>query len=129
MILVILALLIIYIYHKTHTYIIENGNIIFKNLTNNYNLESLMKDLIKNKITDISNIEKAYLFLGNLVIKENRPLVLIANGKIDYNELVKSKKCLEFIYKSLKIIAIFVHFKGDFHLFCNKKRRSESSLF
>ena len=103
MILVILALLIIYIYHKTHTYIIENGNIIFKNLTNNYNLESLMKDLIKNKITDISNIEKAYLFLGNLVIKENRPLVLIANGKIDYNELVKSKKCLEFIYKSLKM--------------------------
>ena len=103
MILVILALLIIYIYHKTHTYIIENGNIIFKNLTNNYNLESLMKDLIKNKITDISNIERAYLFLGNLVIKENRPLVLIANGKIDYNELVKSKKCLEFIYKSLKM--------------------------
>lgn len=103
MILVILALLIIYIYHKTHTYIIENGNIIFKNLTNNYNLESLMKDLIKNKITDISNIEKAYLFLGNLVIKENRPFILIANGKIDYNELVKSKKCLEFIYKSLKM--------------------------
>ena len=103
MILVILALLIIYIYHKTHTYIIENGNIIFKNLRNNYNLESLMKDLIKNKITDISNIERAYLFLGNLVIKENRPLVLIANGKIDYNELVKSKKCLEFIYKSLKM--------------------------
>ena len=103
MILVILALLIIYIYHKTHTYIIENGNIIFKNLTNNYNLESLMKDLIKNKITDISNIERAYLFLGNLVIKENRPFILIANGKIDYNELVKSKKCLEFIYKSLKM--------------------------
>ena len=103
MILVILALLIIYIYHKTHTYIIENGNIIFKNLTNNYNLESLMKDLIKNKITDISNIEKAYLFFGNLVIKENRPFILIANGKIDYNELVKSKKCLEFIYKSLKM--------------------------
>ena len=25
------------------------------------------------------------------------------------------------IYKSLKIIALFVHFKGDFHLFCNKK--------
>ena len=103
MILVILALLIIYIYHKTHTYIIENGNIIFKNLTNNYNLESLMKDLIKNKITDISNIEKAYFFLGNLVIKENRPFILIANGKIDYNELVKSKKCLEFVYKSLKM--------------------------
>ena len=62
-----------------------------------------MKDLIKNKITDISNIERAYLFLGNLVIKENRPFILIANGKIDYNELVKSKKCLEFIYKSLKM--------------------------
>ena len=28
------------------------------------------------------------------------------------------------IYKSLNIIALFAHFKGDFHLFCNKKEMS-----
>ena len=28
------------------------------------------------------------------------------------------------IYKSLNIIALFAHFKGYFHLFCNKKEMS-----
>ena len=32
------------------------------------------------------------------------------------------------IYKSLNIIALFAHFKGYFHLFCNKKRDELSHL-
>ena len=102
MIIVILVFFIIFFEYKRHIYIIENGNIIFKNLSNSYTLESLMKDLIKNKVSDIKDIEKAYLFLGFLIIKKNKPLILIANGKIDYEALLKSRKGISFINKSLK---------------------------
>ena len=44
------------------------GNIVFKNLNDRYNLNSLIKDLIKNKVDDISKIEKAYLLFGRDVI-------------------------------------------------------------
>ena len=102
MILVFLILLISFYEYKKHTYLIENGNIIFKNLSNSYNLEALMKDLIKKRVNSINDIEKAYLFLGILVVKTNKPLILIANGKIDYEALLKSKKGLNFINKALK---------------------------
>ncbi len=102
MIFIVLFLLIFYYEYKKHRYLILNGNVIFKNLSNSYNLESLMKDLIKSKIRDINDIEKAYLFLGFLRVKVNKPLVLIANGKIDYEALIKSKKGLNYIYKILK---------------------------
>jgi len=98
----ILIILFVFYEYRTHTYLIENGSVIFKNLNDSYNLESLIKDLIKNKVTDINNIEKAYLFLGRLKIKKNKPLVIISNGKIDYEALFKSKKGINFIYKLLK---------------------------
>ena len=104
MLLAILTLVLLIIFHeyRKHVYIIQDGNIIFKNLTNSYTLESLIRDLIKNKVNDIRNIEKAYLFFGYLIIKTNRPLVLIANGKLDYEAIIKSKKSVSFIYHLLK---------------------------
>ena len=96
------VLTIIFLEIKRHTYLIENGNIVFKNLNDRYNLNSLIKDLIKNKVDDISKIEKAYLLFGNLRVISNKPYVLIANGKIDFESLLKSKKSLTFINEMLK---------------------------
>ena len=98
----ILVILIIMYYVKSHKYIIENGNIVFRNFNKNYDLEKLMRDLAKNKIRCIDDIQRAYLLFGKLVVKENKPLVLIADGKLDYNALMKSKKGVEFIYRMLK---------------------------
>ena len=100
--LVILILLIVFCEYKKNIYLIENGNIIFKNLNDNYNLESLIKDLIKQKINDINKIEKAYYLFGKLHVVFNKPHILISNGKIDYESLFKVKKSPFFIYKTLK---------------------------
>ena len=104
MILTILITIIILSFYeyKKHIYIIENGNIIFKNLNDNHNLETLIKDLIKKKVDDITKIEKAYYFLGSLKIVNNKPCILISNGKIDYELLFKIKKTPFFILKALK---------------------------
>ena len=101
LILVIIFLIIFYNYKK-HKYVIENGKIIFKNLDSNYNLEKLIKDLVKNKINNIDNIEKAYYFLGRLKFNYDKPQVVIFNGKIDYDSLLKIKKTPFLILKSLK---------------------------
>ena len=99
---IVIILIVILSEYKKRSYLILNGNIIYRNLNSNYNLESLMRDLIKNKINDIDNIEKAYLSFGFLKIKLNKPHILVVNGKIDYEELFKSRKTVSFIYNILK---------------------------
>ncbi len=102
MIIIIILLIFFFYRYKKNNLLIENGNIMFKNLNDNYNLEDLMRDLIKKRITDINEIDKAYSIFGNLKIIMNKPYILIANGKIDYDTLLKSKKGMKFIYKLLK---------------------------
>ncbi len=103
MIYIFLLLILIFVLYENrkNNCLIENGNIIFKNLNENHNLESLMRDLLKQKIDDISKIEKAYYIFGNLKITFNKPYILIYNGKIDYDSLLKSRKSINFIYKYL----------------------------
>ena len=98
----ILILIIIFIKYKKNNYLIKDGRIIFKNLSLNYNLDSLIKDLVKNKIDDINNIEKAYYLFGHLWIKNNKPFVFIFNGRIDYDSLRKAGKNAYFVIKYLK---------------------------
>ena len=98
----VLILLLSFYFYKKNKLLIKNGNIIFKNLNESYNLESLMRDLIKKNIDDISKIEKCYNMFGYLKIIENRPYVLISNGKIDYYSLIKSRKTIKYLNESLK---------------------------
>ena len=98
---IILVLMISLYEYKKHIYLIENGNIIFKNLTEAYDLEALIKDLIKNKVYNIEDVEKAYNLFGSLKIVSKKPYILISNGKIDYENLFKTKKTIKFIYEAL----------------------------
>ena len=98
---IILVLMISLYEYKKHIYLIENGNIIFKNLTEAYDLEALIKDLIKNKVYNIEDVEKAYNLFGSLKIVSKKPYILISNGKIDYENLFKTKKTIKFIYETL----------------------------
>ena len=99
---IILVFIIVLYEHKKHNYLIKNGRIIFKNLNSNYNLDSLIKDLVKKRIYDINNIEKAYYLFGRLWIKTNKPFVFIFNGRIDYEALIKAGKSSQYVMKYLK---------------------------
>jgi len=87
---------------KKKALVIKNGNIIFKNLDSEYGLEELIKSLIKNDISDISDIEEAYYFWGQFKYKTNKPYILIFNGKIDYESLIKINKTPLYVLKFLK---------------------------
>ena len=102
----LILIITIFIYYKKNKILIQNDNIIFKNLSESYNLESLIHDLIKKNIDDISKIEKCYNIFGYLKVIQNRPYVLISNGKIDYYSLIKTRKTIKYLKESLDVYSL-----------------------
>lgn len=101
-ILLLIALILIFKYKVfTSKTLIINGNVIFKNLNDDYNFDNLLQDLIKNNIYDLKNIEKAYLKNGKLKLVTSKPHVIISNGIIDNDELKKINKNKLYIYNVL----------------------------
>ncbi len=103
----IIILLIMYFlldkfYHKDEKKVIENGNIVFKFFNDSYNIENLISDLNNLKIYDITKVDKAYLKRGKLIVKTNKPHIVIYNGILDLEELKMIKKNKKFVFDLLE---------------------------
>ena len=130
MIYILILVVLLYIsykyYLKNKKTIIENNQVIFKNLNVNYGIKDLIKDLELNDINSFKEIKRAYLFNNKLKIISNKPSVIISKGKIDYNALNKTDKNIISLMKilnekHLKLEDIFyaVYLDNNFYIVKN----------
>ena len=111
---------------KDELLIIKNGRIKMVNLIkSNYSIETLYRELNKQDIL-IKNIEKAYIKDNklNIILEEDtyKTLVLVSNGKINYNNLTMLNKDKKWLYDKLDtdIDNIFLSIYKDNNLYIIK---------
>ena len=90
---------------KDELLIIKNGRIKMVNLIkSNYSIETFYRELNKQDVL-IKNIEKAYIKNNklNIILEEDtyKTLVLVSNGKINYNNLTMLNKDKKWLYDKL----------------------------
>ena len=111
---------------KNELLIIKNGRIKMVNLIkSNYSIETLYRELNKQDVL-IKNIEKAYIKDNklNIILEEDtyKTLVLVSNGKINYNNLTMLNKDKKWLYDKLDtdIDNIFLSIYKDNNLYIIK---------
>ncbi len=111
---------------KDELLIIKNGRIKMVNLIkSNYSIETLYRELNKQDVL-IKNIEKAYIKDNklNIILEEDtyKTLVLVSNGKINYNNLTMLNKDKKWLYDKLDtdIDNIFLSIYKDNNLYIIK---------
>lgn len=111
---------------KDELLIIKNGRIKIVNLIkSNYSIETLYRELNKQDVL-IKNIEKAYIKNNklNITLEEDtyKTLVLVSNGKINYNNLTMLNKDKKWLYDKLDtdIDNIFLSIYKDNNLYIIK---------
>lgn len=111
---------------KDELLIIKNGRIKMVNLIkSNYSIETFYRELNKQDVL-IKNIEKAYIKNNklNIILEEDtyKTLVLVSNGKINYNNLTMLNKDKKWLYDKLDtdIDNIFLSIYKDNNLYIIK---------
>ena len=111
---------------KDELLIIKNGRIKMVNLIkSNYSIETFYRELNKQDVL-IKNIEKAYIKNNklNITLEEDtyKTLVLVSNGKINYNNLTILNKDKKWLYDKLDtdIDNIFLSIYKDNNLYIIK---------
>ena len=111
---------------KDELLIIKNGRIKMVNLIkSNYSIETLYRELNKQDVL-IKNIEKAYIKNNklNIILEEDtyKTLVLVSNGKINYNNLTMLNKDKKWLYDKLDtdVDNIFLSIYKDNNLYIIK---------
>ena len=111
---------------KDELLIIKNGRIKMVNLIkSNYSIETFYRELNKQDVL-IKNIEKAYIKNNklNIILEEDtyKTLVLVSNGKINYNNLTMLNKDKKLLYDKLDtdIDNIFLSIYKDNNLYIIK---------
>ena len=111
---------------KDELLIIKNGRIKMVNLIkSNYSIETFYRELNKQDVL-IKNIEKAYIKNNklNIILEEDtyKTLVLVSNGKINYNNLTILNKDKKWLYDKLDtdIDNIFLSIYKDNNLYIIK---------
>ena len=111
---------------KDELLILKNGRIKMVNLIkSNYSIETFYRELNKQDVL-IKNIEKAYIKNNklNIILEEDtyKTLVLVSNGKINYNNLTMLNKDKKWLYDKLDtdIDNIFLSIYKDNNLYIIK---------
>ena len=121
-----IAIIIEKLNEKDELLIIKNGRIKMVNLIkSNYSIETFYRELNKQDVL-IKNIEKAYIKNNklNIILEEDtyKTLVLVSNGKINYNNLTMLNKDKKWLYDKLDtdIDNIFLSIYKDNNLYIIK---------
>lgn len=98
----IIPLILLWIYNALNNKInifIKNGLIKFKNLSN----LKLLNKLEENNVETIANIKNYYDLNNNLVIdQKDGPVIVIFEGNVNYEALLKINKSPKWLYKALR---------------------------
>ena len=121
-----IAIIIEKLNEKDELLIIKNGRIKMVNLIkSNYSIETFYRELNKQDVL-IKNIVKAYIKNNklNIILEEDtyKTLVLVSNGKINYNNLTMLNKDKKWLYDKLDtdIDNIFLSIYKDNNLYIIK---------